>query len=740
MKIQMRIDHRVNTGAERQRRYYERNPAKVRAANATVQRRKRAATIPEFVGVDSEGIGEKKHHRAVLIGCGETQYVCRDIRKGLQWKEVFQFLYAQFEEKPSAAYVGFYLKYDFDQWFRTLPRDVAWKLLTPRGKASRKRTHGHPTRSKYWPVECDGWDIDTMGYKRLSIRPHSEDEDKYPWMHICDAGPFFQSTFLQLLETWDPEDPICTPAELKEIAREKARRGIAKLDERMKHYNRLENVLLARAMDKLARGLAQMGIKLAKDQWFGPGQTAQKWLRQRGAHKRRELEELMPAWFIDICRKSMYGGWFEIFSHGIIYGDSYNYDIHNAYPYAASKLPHLCGECDYGRGRGDYKGSSDYVLLYATVHAAGNRIGPVPYRDKNGNILRPAISKGWYWKHELDAAQRAGLVKKVFTHEYVEFVPCNHPAPFTDIRRLYYLRMQVGSKTALGISIKLNNNSIYGKLAQQTGEAPYLCWLYASLITADCRVQILDAIATHPGGVDSVLMVATDGVCFDSRHTSLPLTNELGDWEEDVYHNLCLFKPGVYWHKDGKKALSGIKSRGVPRDEFMKGIEGIERWFELMQMHGKTPEGIIDYQEVEGGAWSATDLCWPSFETPIKFRIKSCAQALAERKWERAGVVQVGAKIIQNSDPQSKRRRPRYNKDKYRIDTIIHDLPLNLTETTYHGEAKHPRETDIGYAIDGDAIDGYREALITARDSADKYNVPLDDNIEWEVVWDGNPV
>src|SRR5580692_6773880 len=111
-------------------------------------------------------------------------------------------------------------------------------------------------------------------------------------------------------------------------------------------------------------------------------------------------------------------------------GESYNYDINNAYPYAATKLPHICGDSQYRRGTGRYEGNGGYVLMYCTVFADGDRIGPVPYRDKAGSILRPSVSKGWYWRSEIQASQRAGLVKKVMEHEWAEFIPCSHPDPF----------------------------------------------------------------------------------------------------------------------------------------------------------------------------------------------------------------------------------------------------------------------------------------------------------------------
>jgi len=743
-------DGKNKSHAVRQANYRAKHGKEYREKETARMRVSRARYIPEFVGVDSEGIGKGSKHRAVLLGVGKAQYVSRDLAKGLQYEEVFQFLYDQYTLNPKAAYVGFYLAYDFNQWLRSLPRNAAWLLLSKAGKAKRRMTDNTPKRRMYYPVHTPNWDIDMLGFKRLSIRPRvctctvdgiECQHDQKPWMHICDAGSFYQMSFASTCNPamWanDPGGPICTQEEWNKLFAGKERRAHAKLDTEMMEYNALENELLARCMGRLARGFASIGIRLAKDEWYGPGATASKWLRQKGAPKHRDLYDNMPEYFDDICRKSYYGGWFEIFSHGIIEGESWNYDINNAYPFATSKLPHICGDCRYRRGTGEYKGNSNYVLMFGTLHGGSERIGPVPYRDKTGSILRPAIAKGWYWQHEILAAKRAGLVKKVFTDEWVEFQPCTHPAPFADIQDLYNLRLSVGKNSAQGLAIKLNNNSCYGKFAQSTGSAPFNNWFYASLITAHCRVQILDAIATHPGKADSVLMVATDGVCFDSKHPGLPISKQLGEWEETTYTDLCLFKPGVYWHREGKEALLKVKSRGVPKKEFMEGITEVESYFRGLLYHGLVPGSLIEERNEEGFSVDVR-LIWPYFYVPVKFRMKSCTQALNERKWDHAGEVQESVSLLQNSDPQNKRRKARYNLAKRRIDTVIHDLPLLQTETRYYGEVKYPRQKAMGFGFDGAPIDGVLEAAQILRDKPAKYDLPLgDDDYEWENVWGG---
>jgi hypothetical protein len=743
------------TGADRQKRYRERTPG-YNAKHQAYKRNARVQAIPEFIGVDSEGIGSGTNHRAVLLGVGTEHYIAADTRKGLQWQEVFEFLYSQFETRPKAAFVGFFLSYDFNQWLRSLPRDKAWMLLSKQGKAQRIMPDNGtgPKRRNMYPVRvggADGWEIDTLGFKRLSIRPRvctcPEDgikceHDQKPWMHICDSGPFYQMAFAQVTDDamWkqDPEGPICTKEEWTKLFAGKNRRSYAKLDKRMIDYNALENVLLARVMSRLAKAFASIGIKLAKDQWYGPGSTANAWLKSHDSTKHAELENIVDDWFLDICRKSYFGGWFEIFSHGSILGESFNYDINNAYPYATTKLPHLCDECECRRGNGNPESTGDYVLVYATVYAGSNRIGPMPYRDSKGSILRPAIAKGWYWQSELGAANRAGILKSATIHEWVEFIPCEHPKPFTEIQALYDLRLKVGKASAQGMAIKLNNNSLYGKFAQSVGSAPYNNWFYASFVTSHCRTQILDAIATHPGGPESVLMVATDGICFDSPHPTLRVSKTLGEWERSVYIDLCLFKPGVYWHKEGKEALLKCKTRGVPKKEFQHGIELIEMQFNYMHEEGKFPGSLISKAAAQYGFDEfdiRTEKGWPFFYVEVNFRMKSCLQALNEGDWERAAVVQEKVPVLQDSDPQNKRRRPRYNMEKRRIDTVIHDLPLSEIETKYYGEVRYPVMKDIGFGFEGSAIDDYKEGLVLLRNKPSEMGYGED--IVWDNVWGG---
>lgn len=763
----MQVTHRL-THAEREREYRQRMGDRGRHKNAARMRASRAAAIPEFICVDSEGIGKGPNHRAVLLGVGTEHHKANDMSRGLQWQEIFEFLYSQYREHPEASFVGFYLSYDFGNWLSVkagLPHSAAYMLFTKEGQAERKVTTVKGRRSLH-PVRLDGWEFDMMGDKRLSIRPRpvgcmcyenkqSCTHKRNKWMHICDAGSFYQMKFLDVIKRsqWidDPDGWVCTQEEYDKVERGKKKRDHARLDAEMVEYNLLENVIFARVMNRLAKGFHKLGIRLAKDEWYGPGAAAKELLHNQNIPKKNQLRikegrkpPLIPKWFWDAAQASYYGGWFEIFSHGMILGESWNYDINNAYPYAQTKLPHICRDGQWKRGNGAYNDKGDYVLLLATVYSKGERIGAVPNRQKDGSILRPAVTRGWYWKHEIDMARKAELVKRVVTHQWVEFIPCNHNNPLAICQDIYNQRLVIKHgrvekmQSAYGMALKLTNNSISGKCAQTVGSAPYNNWLYASYITSHCRTQILEAIATHPGKANSVLMVATDGVCFDTRHPTLPVSTDLGEWEENAYHDLCLFKPGVYWHTDGKKELK-LKSRGVPREEFSKVIDEAEQKFRQMlidkEWPRKTYEQVIEeWPDVESPIQLGYLMRgWPRYPVTIGFRMKSPRQALNEGQWGKSAEILEGMTVWQDSDSHQKRRLPHYNEEKNRIDTVIYvpekfgSEPIYDIQTRYYLDPDITMPPDIDYGIgwEGSAVDDMLDMHATIRGKHANYDLDL---------------
>src|SRR5215831_1523981 len=106
----------------------------------------------KFVAVDGEGITlDSGEHRYVLLRVGTDRTI--ENPDGLHFTEIFEYLYDHYQ--PRTAFTGFYLGYDFTQWFRTLPETKARALLTREGIAKRRRYIRNGSVDPL-PVECRG--------------------------------------------------------------------------------------------------------------------------------------------------------------------------------------------------------------------------------------------------------------------------------------------------------------------------------------------------------------------------------------------------------------------------------------------------------------------------------------------------------------------------------------------------------------------------------------------------------
>jgi hypothetical protein len=653
------------------------------------QRRYRQKSF-EFIAIDGEGAGYGKEHRYVLLGCG-PEYI--ENLEGIGWKEAFEFLYSVFRRKPSASFVGFFLGYDFTQILKTLPEERARMLLTDGGINARKRVRSGGNR-KPFPVRHSGWEFDLLPGRRLQIRPlncncHEDrmrkcEHEQPEWMYICDSGAFWQCSLLNAINPKNWQEPVCTQEEYDKLEYGKSQRSMTLEEyiadrERVLEYMLLENRIFERIMDRLRDGFIEIGVNLRKDQWYGPGQAAAAYYKKEKIPRREQLENVIPAEFWESARQSYFGGWFEIFSHGIVPGSSYEYDINSAYPFIIASLPCLLhGRYSVGIGSPPDEGrNSAFTLVYARVTGSDPNIGALLNRDKDGRIRRPRITEGWYWLHEIKAAVRAGLVSDTDIREWRSYHPCDCPSPVRGFRDLYEHRLEVGKDTVLGKSCKLVYNSGYGKFAQSVGQAPYGNWVYASLITAGCRSMILDAIASHPGGTGSVLMVATDGVFFDSIHPSLPISKKLGEWDYSRRENLTLFKPGVYWDDKARMAISkgdavGFKARGINARDFARNLGRIDALF--LRAIDFPPEFKVKlYESEEFTAYAEKE--WPWIAFPVGFSLTSVKTALMRNDWSQAGQTQVDIMVIQDSDPSDKREGVYYDGAANRLRTKPVDVP-----------------------------------------------------------------
>lgn len=657
----------------------------------------------EFIAVDGEGITKhdyvevwdeternmvmklKKVHHYALLSVGDKSL--HHDGAPLRHDEIFEFLYQQKVENPKAAFVGFFLGYDFSQWLKSLPESRGNALFHPFGIEKRQRKN--PEIKQPWPVTSGHWDFDMLGMKRFKLRPHikrslwpqcevahkvpeqiaecatgKHNRHPHKWMYINDAGAFFQTSLLNAINPadWAPGTAVVTPAEMKLLTAGKANRANAKFDRDMIRYNVLENDVLSRLMCTLNAGFVADGIRLRADQWYGPGQAAQVWLRNIGAPTGEQIREAVPVWAIEAARMSYYGGWFETFVNGVIPEETYSYDINSAYPYAIAHLPCLLhGTWTHGQGDPGKLTKGHYRLINARFRGPsprGNRdtyIGTMPHRDVNGGISRPRHTSGWHWQHEVDAARAARTVSKVEVMDWVEYKPCGCPPPLKAIEELYLGRLKVGKNSPSGKSKKLVYNSAYGKMAQSIGVPKFANSIYASLITSQCRTMILRAIATHPDKSAAVAMIATDGIVFLSPHPTLKVDKEkLGAWDYSVHHNLSILMPGLYWDDKSRQSIRAgknltLKSRGVSGKYLAPFIDTFdEKWLEL---HRLLVEDVA-----EGRSGFAAPEAAPKLPIVVEFGVVSPRLAVARDNWASCGQVVWDEPRVISADPHTKRR------------------------------------------------------------------------------------
>jgi hypothetical protein len=658
--------------------YEQRNPGRRRGSRNAARAETRAAHEVTFVAVDGEGVDRPDGgHDYVLLSIGDESLWHADGRR-LGTDEIFGFLWEQWTEQPSAAFVGFYLGYDFAHWLRDLPEERARMLLLDEGMAAR-RPNPSSLRARNpvpFPVRWGRWEFDLLpNLKRFKLRLEGSGTS---WLYVCDAGGMFQTSFLRAIDPADWTDPVCEPAEYDRIAEGKAARGVIvpageRVDPTMRAYNVTENALLSRLMARQNAGLVEMGVKLTRTQWHGPGQAAQAWLKATApGHVGAACLDAGERDAFDAARRSYFGGWFEILAHGPVPGETFEYDINSAYPSVIAGLPCLLHGTWVHEPAGRPARIASHRLVYASVRGSDPFLGAMTHRIVSGAVLRPHRTRGWFWQHELEAARRAGLVDRVRWHEAWRYEPCDCAPPFRAIRDLYTVRLRAGKRTPLGKAAKLVYNSTYGKMAQSIGDPVFGNPVYASLITAGCRTMILEAIASHPERSAAVVMIATDGVYFRSPHPSLDIDPaRLGAWDAGVKHNLSLFKPGVYWDDAARKAVKAggrldLKSRGVNARALAGEIARIDRQWRRFDPDKQRPEPKADMER------------WPAIDLVAPFAMISPRQALRRGSWNLNAVVEHDKSTRQSSAPHRK-RVPRAPEGV--ADGLIRSRPWDFGET-----------------------------------------------------------
>ena len=490
-----------------------------------------------IIAGDGEGItGDDGIHRYTLLAASNSQYV--ENLNGLSTTDCLEFLLSL----PLALVVGFSINYDINMILGDVPKLLLEKLVAD----------GYCVWERY--------SIKYTPSKQTIIR----DRINNRMVHIYDVFGFFQCSFVKALRDWK----VGTQEEIDAIAKMKEARGTFSDEDREKvrEYCFTECRLLVELMGRLIAATKKAEIPCS--QWYGVGALASGLLKKFGV---TQYIEPAPLIYSRPILSAYFGGRFEIAASGEV-GKTYAYDIKSAYPSVARSLPCL-KHADY-RLTTEFKEDAKYALWKVSWNVGRDVTwGPFPWRNANGNIYYPTNGSGYYYHSEVLAARRLypGLIK--VESGIILDVQCDHkPFWFIDDVYLERQRLEAAGDYANKV-LKLALNAIYGKTAQSIGHQdkehperskrpPYQSYLWAGMITAGCRAQILDAIReAGPGGVISI---ATDGLLSTVPIKTLTIGKALGNWEFDEWESTILIQPGIYkLSSPGKKAIEHTRGFGL---------------------------------------------------------------------------------------------------------------------------------------------------------------------------------
>jgi DNA polymerase type B, organellar and viral len=540
--------------------------------------------------IDDPALLFGKTHEYLVLRADEFQI---ENPAGLDHRQSFDFLASL---PNNRIWSGFFFDYDVTMMCKSLPEERARRLFDP----TLRLRQG--TEFSYATIDVDDlWEIGYTPHKEFKVRRKGQNY----FTTVSDTGTFFQTSFVNTLRKWK----IGTDEELDQIIAGKSMRAdFEELTQETKEYNELECRLHNQLMEEFRSVCGEVGYLPKK--WQGPGHLASAMLAKHGVPKREDIPIMQNRRFRDLANAAYYGGRAETTAIGHIPGPIYQWDINGAYVYALQTLPCLLhGSWKLVHDR-PARGSI-WVGNVEFGHDGGRLIYNLPVRKEDGNIFFPRFGSGHYWSTELEAAERAGT-SFIFKEGWVYEKHCNCSA-FDWIPGYYAERLRLG-KSGKGMVLKLGGNSIYGKIAQSIGYAPWANPVWAGLITAWCRATIINAYRDNP---DDVLMIMTDGI-FMRHRPKLRESNQLGDWELKVHDHLFIVQPGIYFLPES------VKTRGVPlgRIEAVQDVfrERFEEFSRTLQVPEPVPIPVTNFVTMR--------------------------QALARRKWRIAGTWESGTRDI----------------------------------------------------------------------------------------------
>lgn len=594
----------------------EERPKRVITDKERARKRLARHGVKTFVGCDGEGMGDGYDHQYYVWRMGDNQLVTGDPLKS---DELLWFI-AQQTHGP--IYTIFSGNYDFTMILRGLPRETTADLLA---RPAREREGGHVRPTAYGDLR-----LDYLPHKRLSVGLAGQ-----PAIVIHDVFGFLQCSFVKAIDEWD----IGTPDQRSIVVAGKEARGNTNvLSPSELEYNRVECILLGQLVSKMDDTATSLGITMAP--YEGAGALANSLFRVHNTNpiKRwnKEHNDVQPVFASELdpansglpTWNGYYGGRFEITAHGPIDRPVYEYDINSAYPHIIRMLPCLWHGRWVHRNNSARPVTNQDALSQMRDHgrvAIGHirwrsgsmdAWGPLPHRNRLGNVTFPLTGAGWYWSLEWPDDLYTYEVDDIW-----EWVPsCNH-RPFSWVYDRYQQRKahKAAGRKGQALQLKYGYNSLYGKFVQSIGRAPWRNSVYGGLITAGCRRILRDAASLSP---ENIVMFATDGI-YSLTPLDLEIGDDLGQWEADVFDDgLHLVRPGIYFSPDGE---AKIKTRGIGKSVVQANADRIKDTFQRIYDH---PEWLTSITGKGIDGWS----------TPLTYNgLVSLRLAHSQNRPERAG-------------------------------------------------------------------------------------------------------
>lgn len=527
-------------------------------------RTKRACQTPPerrpFIAWDGEGInvdGAGKPQHYVLFGCSTGQYL--ESPTHLHTFDLLDFILKVGNENPSAFHVGFAFNYDANMVLRSLHPETLSRIHKQGGASIRRLGYGRYyiefRPSKWFSVTRFG-----INYDRKT-NPHDKTT-----VRIFDLFGFFQQSFVKAYTSLIGPVPLL-------VSQGKDSRGTFTDIEYVRMYWSEEIRMLQTLAEKLRALLYGAGLKITS--WHGPGALASYSLR---VHSIKEHMAIAPAEVREAARHGYAGGRFEMFRIGRTAGPVYSMDINSAYPHGISQLPSLSGG-EWVESSGRPKRLARFgIYQVRLLPRSGDSfleraVAPLFHRDKMGNISFPWILDGWYWSPEVRNLLRLHPDRYEIIRGYEfqrsgdsKFMPQGSPQkeayPFLWVRDVYAQRQEWKSKGIAGqLALKLQLNSLYGKMAQRVGwneekRTPptwhQLEW--AGWVTSNTRAMLWEVMSRIPP--ERLIAVETDGLYTTMSPTELKICDStvLGGWSVEVYDEILYVQSGLAWLRKGQCA------------------------------------------------------------------------------------------------------------------------------------------------------------------------------------------